>query len=87
MDVYLRMSAVEQKDPEKFKAELIKEFGWGKLDREDAIIELDLRKHCPITFADTYKAGNRDRPILAHLNTQRLIWRFMIMQPRIVLTK
>ena len=54
MDVYLRMSAEDQKDPEKVKNELLKEFERGQLNREEAITELDQRKRFPKESADTY---------------------------------
>ena len=54
MDVYLRMSTEDQKDPEKVKTELLKEFERGQLNREEAIAELDGRKRLPKESADTY---------------------------------
>ena len=44
MDVYMRMSDDDKKDPDKLKAELLKEFERGQLNREEAIAELDTRK-------------------------------------------
>ena len=44
MDVYMRMSDDDKKDPAKLKAELLKEFERGQLNREEAIAELDTRK-------------------------------------------
>ena len=54
MDVYLRMSTEDQKDPEKVKTELLKEYERGQLNREEAIAELDGRKRLPKESADTY---------------------------------
>ena len=54
MDVYLRMSAEDQKDPEKVKAELLKEFERGQLNREEAITELDQRKRLPKESAENF---------------------------------
>ena len=54
MDVYLRMSDEDKKDPEKLKAELLKEFERGQLNREEAIAELDSRKRLPNEAAETY---------------------------------
>ena len=54
MDVYLRMSAEDQKDPDKVKAELLKEFERGQLNREEAITELDQRKRLAGESAETY---------------------------------
>ena len=54
MDVYLRMSDEDKKDPEKLKAELLKEFERGQLNREEAIAELDSRKRLPDEAAETY---------------------------------
>ena len=54
MDVYLRMSAEDQKDPDKVKAELLKEFERGQLNREEAITKLDQRKRLAGESAETY---------------------------------
>ena len=54
MDVYLRMSTEDQKDPEKVKTELLKEFERGQLNREEAIAELDGRKRLPKESADDF---------------------------------
>ena len=54
MDVYLRMSGEDQKDPEKVKAELLKEFERGQLNREEAITELDTRKRLAGESAETF---------------------------------
>ena len=54
MDVYLRMPEEEKKDPEKLKAELLKEFERGQLNREEAIAELDSRKRLPGEAAETF---------------------------------
>ena len=54
MDVYLRMTEEDKKDPEKVKTELLKEFERGQLNREEAITELDQRKRLPKESADTY---------------------------------
>lgn len=54
-DVYLRLSDADRKDVEKVKAELLKEFERGNLDREEAINQLAARKNyeeeSPQTFA------------------------------------
>ena len=47
MDVYMRMPDEEKKDPAKVKAELLKEFERGQLNREEAIAELDTRRRLP----------------------------------------
>ena len=54
MDVYLRMSDEDKKDPEKVTAELLKEFERGQLNREEAIAELDKRRRLPNESIDTY---------------------------------
>ena len=54
MDVYLRLSTEDRKDPEKLKAELLKEFERGQLNREEAITELDSRKRLDGESAETY---------------------------------
>ena len=54
MDVYLRMSGEDQKDPEKVKSELLKEFERGQLNREEAITELDGRKRLAGESAETF---------------------------------
>ena len=46
-DVYLRLSADDQKDPSKIKEELFKEFKRGQQDREEAISELQCRRRLP----------------------------------------
>lgn len=55
MDVYLRMSAADQKDPELVKAELLKEFERGQLNREEAITSLDQRKRLPKESAENFR--------------------------------
>ena len=54
MDVYLRMSDDDKKDPEELKAELLKEFERGQLNREEAISELDSRKRLADESAETF---------------------------------
>ena len=54
MDVYLRLSDDDKKDPEKLKAELLKEFERGQLNREEAISELDSRKRLADETAETF---------------------------------
>ena len=54
MDVYLRMAADDQKDPDKVKGELMKEFERGQLNREEAISELDRRKRASGESAETF---------------------------------
>ena len=54
MDVYLRLSDDDKKDPEKLKAELLKEFERGQLNREEAISELDSRKRLADESAETF---------------------------------
>ena len=54
MDVYLRLTDDEKKDPEKLKAELLKEFERGQLNREEAISELDSRKRLTGESAETF---------------------------------
>ena len=48
------MSDADQKDPEKVKAELLKEFERGQLNREEAITELDHRKRLADESAETF---------------------------------
>ena len=54
MDVYLRMSDEDQKDPAKVKTELLKEFERGQLNREEAISELDRRKRASGEAVETF---------------------------------
>ena len=54
MDVYLRMTDEEKKDPETLKTELLKEFERGQLNREEAISELDSRKRLSGESAETF---------------------------------
>ena len=53
-DVYLRLSADDQKDPSKIKEELFKEFKRGQQDREEAISELQCRRRLPDEPAQTF---------------------------------
>ena len=53
-DVYLRLSADDQKDPSKIKEELLKEFKRGQQDREEAISELQCRRRFPGEPAQTF---------------------------------
>ena len=54
MDVYLRLSDEKKKDPSELKAELLKEFERGQLNREEAISELDSRKRLVDESAETF---------------------------------
>ena len=54
MDMYLRISAEDQKDQEMVKTELLKEFEPGQLNWEEALTELNQWKHLPKESADTY---------------------------------
>ena len=54
MDVYLHLTGDDQKDPAKVKAELLKEFERGQLNREEAITELEDRKRLAGESAETY---------------------------------
>ena len=54
MDVYLRLSDDDKKNPENLKAELLKEFERGQLNREEAISELDSRKRLADESAETF---------------------------------
>ena len=52
MDMYLRISAEDQKDQEMVKTELLKEFERSQLNREEVITEIELVKLAYPTFAD-----------------------------------
>ena len=54
MDVYLRLTSADQKDPEKLKEALLKEFERGQLNREEAISELDERKRANGESVETF---------------------------------